>query len=116
MGGGSTIGFSTAGSVPSPANLEKRFAVNCWMRASHIPSLATAFDHAMLPAEKTASEFMLAVNRARQAQGLVLVPVDSALGIPRVIRGGGVLGLLADRAVTGVGAGRMTSATSAEGS
>jgi lauroyl/myristoyl acyltransferase len=56
-----------------------------------------------LPAEKTDSEFMLAVNRARQAQGLVLVPVDSALGIPRVIRGGGVLGILADRAVTGVG-------------
>ena len=57
----------------------------------------------VLPAEKTDSEFMLAVNRARQAQGLVLVPVDSALGIPRVIRGGGVLGILADRAVTGVG-------------
>ena len=57
----------------------------------------------VLPAERTDSEFMLAVNRARQAQGLVLVPVDSALGIPRVIRGGGVLGILADRAVTGVG-------------
>ena len=57
----------------------------------------------VLPAEKTDSEFMLAVNRARQAQGLVLVPVDSALGIPRVLRGGGVLGILADRAVTGVG-------------
>jgi KDO2-lipid IV(A) lauroyltransferase len=56
-----------------------------------------------LPAEKTESEFMHAVNRARQAQGLVLVPVDSALGIHRVIRDGGVLGILADRAVTGVG-------------
>ena len=56
-----------------------------------------------LPAEKTNSEFMQAVNRARQAQGLVLVPVDSALGIHRVIRDGGVLGILADRAVTGVG-------------
>ena len=56
-----------------------------------------------LPAEKTDSEFMHAVNRARQAQGLVLVPVDSALGIHRVIRDGGVLGILADRAVTGVG-------------
>ena len=56
-----------------------------------------------LPAEKTDSEFMLAVNRARQAQGLVLVPIDSALGIHRVIRDGGVLGILADRAVTGVG-------------
>ncbi len=56
-----------------------------------------------LPAEKTDSEFMHAVNRARQAQGLVLVPMDSALGIGRVIRDGGVLGILADRAVTGVG-------------
>src|SRR5438445_1584043 len=56
-----------------------------------------------LPAEKTDSEFMRAVNRARQAQGLVLVPIDSALGIHRVIRDSGVLGVLADRAVTGVG-------------
>jgi KDO2-lipid IV(A) lauroyltransferase len=56
-----------------------------------------------LPAEKTDSELMQAVNRARQAQGLVLVPMDSALGIYRVIRDGGVLGILADRAVTGVG-------------
>src|SRR6266550_2752450 len=56
-----------------------------------------------LPAEKTNSEFMHAVNRARQAQGLVLVPIDSALGIHRVVRDGGVLGILADRAVTGVG-------------
>src|SRR5437870_4940536 len=56
-----------------------------------------------LPAEKTDSELMHAVNRARQAQGLVLVPMDSALGIHRVIRGGGALGILADRAVTGIG-------------
>ena len=56
-----------------------------------------------LPIEKTDSEFMHAVNRARQAQGLVLVPIDSALGIYRVIREGGVLGILADRAITGVG-------------
>ncbi len=56
-----------------------------------------------LPAEKTDSELMQAVNRARQAQGLVLVPMDSALSIHRVIRDGGVLGILADRAVTGIG-------------
>jgi KDO2-lipid IV(A) lauroyltransferase len=56
-----------------------------------------------LPAEKTDSEFMHAVNRARQAQGLVLLPIESALGLHRVIRDGGVLGILADRAVTGVG-------------
>jgi KDO2-lipid IV(A) lauroyltransferase len=46
---------------------------------------------------------MRAVNRARQAQGLVLVPMDSALSIHRVIRDGGALGILADRAVTGIG-------------
>lgn len=56
-----------------------------------------------LPAEKTDSELMHAVNRARQAQGLRLVPMDSALGIHRVIRDGGLLGILADRAVTGIG-------------
>jgi lauroyl/myristoyl acyltransferase len=56
-----------------------------------------------LPAETTDSELMRAVNRARQAQGLVLVPIDSALGIYRIVRDGGVLGILADRAVTGVG-------------
>jgi phosphatidylinositol dimannoside acyltransferase len=56
-----------------------------------------------LPAEKTTSEVMLAVNRARQAQGLVLVPIDSGRGIHRVIRDGGALGILADRAVTGIG-------------
>jgi len=56
-----------------------------------------------LPAEKTDSEFLHAVNRARQAQGLVLIPIDSALGIHRIIRDGGALGILADRAVTGVG-------------
>jgi phosphatidylinositol dimannoside acyltransferase len=56
-----------------------------------------------LPAEKTDSELMRAVNRARQAQGLRLVPMDSALSLHRVIREGGVLGILADRAVTGVG-------------
>jgi lauroyl/myristoyl acyltransferase len=56
-----------------------------------------------LPVERTDSEFMHAVNRARQAQGLVLVQIDSALGIHRVIRESGVLGILADRAITGVG-------------
>lgn len=56
-----------------------------------------------LPAEKTNSELMLAVNRARQAQGMVLVPIDSGRGIHRVIRDGGVLGIIADRAVTGIG-------------
>jgi KDO2-lipid IV(A) lauroyltransferase len=56
-----------------------------------------------LPVEPTSSEFMRAVNRARSAQGLRLVPMDSAFGIHRVLRRGGVLGFLADRAITGVG-------------
>lgn len=56
-----------------------------------------------LPVEPTESELMRAVNRARSAQGLHLVPLDSALGIHRALRNGGVLGFLADRAVTGVG-------------
>jgi lauroyl/myristoyl acyltransferase len=56
-----------------------------------------------LPVERTTSEFMRAVNRARSAQGLRLVPIDSAFGIHRVLRRGGVLGFLADRAITGVG-------------
>ncbi len=56
-----------------------------------------------LPVERTSSEFMRAVNRARSAQGLRLVPMDSAFGIHRVLRRGGVLGFLADRAITGVG-------------
>jgi lauroyl/myristoyl acyltransferase len=56
-----------------------------------------------LPAERADSELMHAVNRARQAQGLRLVPIDSGLRIHRVIRDGGVLGILADRAVTGIG-------------
>ena len=35
--------------------------------------------------------------------GLRFVETDSALGIARILRRGGILGVLADRAVTGVG-------------
>jgi len=56
-----------------------------------------------LPVESTESELMRAVNRARSARGLHLVPLDSPLGIHRALRHGGVLGFLADRAVSGVG-------------
>jgi lauroyl/myristoyl acyltransferase len=57
-----------------------------------------------LPAESPRTELMRAVNRAREAQGLRLVPMDSAFGIHRALRReGGVLGVLADRAVSGVG-------------
>ena len=56
-----------------------------------------------LPVEKETGEMSRAINRARRAMGLTLVQTDSALSIHRVLKRGGALGLLADRAVTGVG-------------
>jgi lauroyl/myristoyl acyltransferase len=56
-----------------------------------------------LPIERVDSEVMRAVNRARSAQGMTLVPIDSPLALHRVLKQGRVLGVLADRAVSGVG-------------
>jgi lauroyl/myristoyl acyltransferase len=56
-----------------------------------------------LPVEIATSEFQRSVNRARGGAGLQLINTDSALGIFRFLREGKVLGILADRAVTGVG-------------
>lgn len=56
-----------------------------------------------LPVEAEHSEFQRAVNRARGGAGLQLIRTDSSRGIFRVLREGKVLGILADRAVTGVG-------------
>ncbi len=56
-----------------------------------------------LPVEVATSEFQRSVNRARGGAGLQLIRTDSALGIYRFLREGKVLGILADRAVTGVG-------------
>jgi lauroyl/myristoyl acyltransferase len=56
-----------------------------------------------LPIEAERSEFQRAVNRARSGAGLHLIRADSPLGVYRVLREGKVLGILADRAVTGVG-------------
>lgn len=56
-----------------------------------------------LPVETADSELMRAVNRARGAQGMRLIPIESPLGISRVLRRGGVLGVLADRPVSRVG-------------
>ena len=56
-----------------------------------------------LPVETETTAFARALNRARASMGLRLVQTDSALGIGRVLRRGGVLGLLVDRAVTGTG-------------
>jgi lauroyl/myristoyl acyltransferase len=56
-----------------------------------------------LPIENETSELARAINRARTRMGLRFVETDSALGIARILRRGGVLGVLADRAVTGIG-------------
>ena len=56
--------------------------------------------HALEPAP---TELMRAVNRARGGQGMRLVPISSPLALHRTLKGGGVLGVLADRAVSGVG-------------
>ena len=57
----------------------------------------------VLPVETERSEFQRAVNRGRAAMGLQLVSTDAPLAIVRALRQGKVFGLLADRAVTGVG-------------
>lgn len=57
----------------------------------------------VLPVETEHSEVQRAVNRARSAIGLQLVRADTPLAIVRALREGKVLGLLADRAITGVG-------------
>ncbi len=56
-----------------------------------------------MPVEDEASEFARAINRARSALGATFVATSSARGIYRVLREGGVLGVIADRAVTGTG-------------
>ena len=56
-----------------------------------------------LPVEKETGEIARAVNRARARMGLRFVETDSAFGIHRILKRGGILGVLADRAVTGVG-------------
>ena len=56
-----------------------------------------------LPIENESGELARAINRARTRMGLRFVETDSALGIARILRRGGVLGVIADRAVTGVG-------------
>jgi KDO2-lipid IV(A) lauroyltransferase len=56
-----------------------------------------------LPIENETSELARAINRARTRMGLRFVEIDSALGIARILTRGGILGVLADRAITGVG-------------
>ncbi|HEX9495528.1 MAG TPA: lysophospholipid acyltransferase family protein [Candidatus Limnocylindria bacterium] len=56
-----------------------------------------------LPVERETGELGRAINRARTRMGLRMIETDSAIGIHRVLKRGAVLGVLADRAVTGVG-------------
>ncbi len=56
-----------------------------------------------MPIERETSALARSVNRARRAMGLRFVETDSALGIGRVLRRGELVGILGDRAVTGVG-------------
>lgn len=56
-----------------------------------------------MPVEEETSEFARAINRARSALGATFIATSSARGIYRVLREGGVLGVIADRAVTGTG-------------
>ena len=64
--------------------------------------VAHGFD-TVLPIEVERSEMQRAVNRARATMGLQLVHTDTPLAVVRALRQGKVFGLLADRAVTGVG-------------
>lgn len=57
----------------------------------------------VLPVEAEHSEFQRAVNRARASMGMQLVYPEAPLAVYRALRQGKVFGLLADRAVTGVG-------------
>ena len=59
--------------------------------------------HTTMPVEEEHTEFGRAVNRARAALGGTFIATSSARGIYRVLRDGGVLGVIADRAVTGTG-------------
>jgi KDO2-lipid IV(A) lauroyltransferase len=56
-----------------------------------------------LPIENETTELARAINRARTRMGLQFVETGSAMGIARVLKRGDILGVLADRAVTGVG-------------
>jgi lauroyl/myristoyl acyltransferase len=56
-----------------------------------------------MPVERETNELQRVLNRARRTKGLRTVPTDSAFGIHRVLRQGGILALIVDRAVTRVG-------------
>ena len=57
----------------------------------------------VLPVETERGAFARALNRARRSMGLELVPTETPLAVFRALKDGKVFGILADRAVTGVG-------------
>lgn len=63
---------------------------------------ARGFDVAVL-VEPKVGELGRVIDRARSAMGIRTVETTSVTSIGRVLRRGGALGLLADRAITGVG-------------
>ena len=71
---------------------------------SVVGQILVAYDYpVVLPIETEHSEFQRAVNRARRGMGLQLVPLETPLAVYRALKEGKVFGVLADRAVTGVG-------------
>ena len=71
---------------------------------SVVGQILVAYDYpVVLPIEAERSEFQRAVNRARRGMGLQLVPVETPLAVYRALKEGKVFGVLADRAITGVG-------------
>lgn len=63
---------------------------------------ARGLDVAVL-VEPKADHLGRVIDRARSSMGIRTIETTSAVGIGRVLRRGGVLGFLADRAITGVG-------------
>jgi len=57
----------------------------------------------VLSIETERSDVQRAINRARAAMGLQLIPTETPFGVFRALRRRKVFGILADRAVTGVG-------------
>ena len=53
--------------------------------------------------EPKAGDIGRLIDRARGAMGITTIPTSSVVGIRRLLRRGGLLGILADRAITGVG-------------
>jgi phosphatidylinositol dimannoside acyltransferase len=107
-----------------PAALERAIAVSGWdtmanahargkgvvLASAHIGPVSVCGQilvlrglKVTLPVETETSELARAVNRARRSMGLQLVPIDSPFGIHRALRRGEVVGILSDRAVTGIG-------------